>query len=275
MQRVGTTVVPGASCVSTADVPRSSRVCSLAVPRSYRGHQEYVACQHSRKISNEGLVGVFLRRRKSGAKMNTCRRFTAVPCTELLHEALVILNMRAVSCRTVDADDISADRAVSSRRNGQHRGHNLHGRRVRVHEPHEHLGVADVAGRRVLPSRCHLSHSHNKRHWPPTSPKPPVTGRFTVNAVRQEPRRGPELVPDDSVPFGTETAPGAASTSACGSFSTGPPALGQNSSPAFHAGNQPAAGPQRTIWCPKVGDADLPSPSGSSQPRVAAFTQVR
>ena len=106
--------------------------------------------------------------------------------------------MRAVSCRTVDADDISADRAVSSRRNGQHRGHNLHGRRVRVHEPDEHLGVADVAGRRVLPSRYHLSHSHNKRHWPPTSPKPPVTGRFTVNAVRQEPRRGPELVPDDS-----------------------------------------------------------------------------
>ena len=176
--------------------------------------------------------------------MNTCRRFTAVPCTELLHEALVILNMRAVSCRTVDADDISADRAVSSRRNGQHRGHNLHGRRVRVHEPDEHLGVADVAGRRVLPSRCHLSHSHNKRHWPPTSPKPPVTGRFTVNAVRQEPRRGPELVPDDSEPFGTETATGAAMASAWESLATDAKTQGEYKTqvPPFGAGNHSCGG---------------------------------
>ena len=50
----------------TADVQRSSRVRSLAVPRSYRGHQEYVACQHSRHISNERLMDVFLRRHQSG-----------------------------------------------------------------------------------------------------------------------------------------------------------------------------------------------------------------
>ena len=133
--------------------------------------------------------------------MNTCRRFTAVPCTELLHEALVILNMRAVSCRTVDADDISADRAVSSRRNGQHRGHNLGAGHVRVHELDEHLGVANMASRGVLPSRCHrchLSHSYEKRHWPPTSPKSPITERFQGNAVRQEPRRGPKTILEDS-----------------------------------------------------------------------------
>ena len=39
---------------------------SLAVQRSYRGHQEYVACQHSRHISNERLMDVFLRRHQSG-----------------------------------------------------------------------------------------------------------------------------------------------------------------------------------------------------------------
>ena len=50
----------------TAVITRSSRVCSLAVPRSYRGHQEYVACQHSRHISNERLMDVFLRRHQSG-----------------------------------------------------------------------------------------------------------------------------------------------------------------------------------------------------------------
>ena len=75
----------------------------------------------------------------------------------LLQMKLFIFNVRAVSCRTIDADDISADRAVSSRRNRQHRGHDLDGHHVRVHELDEHLGVADIASCGMLPGRCHRS----------------------------------------------------------------------------------------------------------------------
>ena len=68
-------------------------------------------------------------------------------------------------------------------------------------EQNRDLTIADVAGRWMLNSRCHLF-LLQKRHWRRPWPKPPVTGRFPVNAVRQEPHRGPELVPDDSYLLG-------------------------------------------------------------------------
>ena len=67
----------------------------------------------------------------------------------------------------------------------------------RVHEQNEHLGVADVAGRGLLHSRCHLF-LLQQTPLATSQAKTPVTGRFPVNAVRQDPRKAPELVPDDS-----------------------------------------------------------------------------
>ena len=43
---------------------------TAVVPHAYRGHHAYVACQHSRHISRKGLMDVFLRRRKSGRKID-------------------------------------------------------------------------------------------------------------------------------------------------------------------------------------------------------------
>ena len=111
-----------------------------------------------------------------------------------------LLDVRTVGRLTGAARDVAAHFAVTGWWNWPDQGNNLETGH-RVHESDEHLGVADVAGRGLLRGRGHLSPSYNKRHWPPTSPKSPVTGRFPGNAVRQEPRRAPEIALEDSHTF--------------------------------------------------------------------------
>ena len=73
----------------------------------------------------------------------------SVWCTGLLRNALVILGVRTLGCRTGDAGVVSADLAVTGWWNWPDQGNNLeagHG----VHEPDKHRSIADVASRRVL-----------------------------------------------------------------------------------------------------------------------------
>ena len=123
-------------------------------------------------------MDVFLRRRQSGRKLLVW-----------LWNKLTILAVRTVGRLTGAARDVAAHFAVTGWWNWPDQGNNLEAGH-RVHEP-------DVASRGMLRSRCHL-------FLPQQTPlasslaKTPVTGRFPVNAVRQEARKAPELVPDDS-----------------------------------------------------------------------------
>ena len=175
----------------TADVPQSSHVRSLAVPRSYRGHHARVMCRYEGHTSNERLIGVFLRRRKSGRKVSTHRKLTTSSYTNL-QVKLSILGVRTLICGTVRAGNVSTDLAVPGRRNRTHRGHHLARAHLQVHESDEHLGVADVAGRGLLRGRGHLSPFYNKRGdfatpilvWPPLWPPSRCWTSRTVKETR-------------------------------------------------------------------------------------------
>ena len=95
------------------------------------------------------------------------------------------------------ARNVAADLAVTGWWNRTDQGDQLETGH-RVHELDEHMGVANMAGRWMLHSRCHFSHSYEKRHWPPTSPKSLLLEQFQGNAVRQEPCRAPEIALEDS-----------------------------------------------------------------------------
>ena len=94
------------------------------------------------------------------------------------------------------ARNVAADLAVTGWWNRTDQGDQLETGH-RVHELDEHMGVANMAGRWMLHSRGHLS-LLQQTPLASSLAKTPVTGRFPVNAVRQEPRRGPEIALEDS-----------------------------------------------------------------------------
>ena len=177
---------------------------SLAVLKSYRGHQEYVACQHSRHTSRKGLMDVFLRRRQSGRKLIVW-----------LWNKLTILGVRTVGRLTGAARDVAAHFAVTGWWNWPHQGNHLEAGH-RVHELDEHCHVADVTGRGVLCGRCH------RVFLPATTA---ITSGGNLGPTIDHGRRGNS--PRVSVPFRPEAPDQATTSSTWRSFSTGrdPPCL--------------------------------------------------
>ena len=89
--------------VASDDERRSYRILSVSVRRSY----------YQRRSHEHVLTPAQIR-----AKMNTCRKSAVFWCTGLLQNALVILGVRTLGCRTGAARDVAAHFAVTAVKGG-------------------------------------------------------------------------------------------------------------------------------------------------------------